>query len=221
MQNRQKAKPAVLVVLGPLVATVTSRLLVADASSSDSPLLCLAFLAIFLFFSLIPLTEHLPPSFLFAYSFLSRFLPVIYIFLFSTSHVHWAFSWGTKVCIYWGLEGRKTCGKEEGLITVFFNIYIVSFSFPLCSMSQECMSLAFTVDSVHFRKDIVLFLSVNILFPRLLYRRIRSFHVSHLRNSMCYDYRGMSNRSSKVRRCVDATFAGTVSRQLGRARLGV
>jgi hypothetical protein len=151
MRNQQKAKPAAVVAQGLPVAVTTSQLLVADALFSDLPFSRLAFLTIFLFFSLIPLTESIPPSFLFAFPFLSRFLPVIYIFLFSSScHVYWAFSWGTKVCIYWGLEGRKTYGKRGGIDFCFFsNIYIVSFFLFLPLACHMSVLPQFSVDCVH------------------------------------------------------------------------
>jgi hypothetical protein len=133
MQNQQKAKPAVVVVPDLLVATVTSQLLVVDALSSDFPLLCLAFLAVFLFFSLIPLTEHLPPFFLFVSPFLSRFLPVIYIFLFSCTL---GVLMGNQSLYILGSGRAKDIWKRGGIDLCFsLNICIVSFPHLACHIS--------------------------------------------------------------------------------------
>jgi hypothetical protein len=54
---------------------------------------------------------------------------------------------------------------------------------------------------------------VDILFPRLLYRRKCSFHIDDLRSSTCYDFRGMLNRCPKNQRYVNTDFARMVSRR--------
>jgi hypothetical protein len=151
-----------------LGATVTSQLLVADASSSDLPLLCLAFLAIFLFFSDTP--HRTSPS-LFP---LCISLP----FLFSSRNLHFSFLYfsctlgvlmGDQSLYISGSGRAKDMWKRGGIDLGFsLNVYIVSFLHLACHMS---VLPCFLVDLVHIHEWIAYSFLVGIFVLDLMSNR--------------------------------------------------